>query len=205
MSYSIKVSVSPELQQVEPIPFFVKNFDLSEEFQTVMNLCDNKRRIDLFESLIIPIRTDTFNNFCKDFFLPTLINHALKFNHIALKIIYSVVLTICDICTFPIRVFTIIPRYLYNAAHPKEAHPFYQYLISNGVLVEDLSTDHVYLELAWTEPRGVFGQQGERSLATHRGTFNFIQLPITVSNIEDDFEQQDLPDQQQQLVIEEIF
>lgn len=204
MSYSIKVSANAAFQQVEPSPFFVRNFDSAEEFQRTANLCDNKRRIGLFESLVIPIRTDNLDNFCKDFFLPTLINHALKFNDIALKIIYSVVLTICDIITLPIRLITAIPRYLYNSAHPKESHPFYQYLIDNGVPAATLSADYVYLELSGVENRGVFGQERERNLTTQGETFNFIQLPTTVSNVRRNFCKRGLSHQQQQPVIEEV-
>ncbi len=200
----MKVSANAEFQQVKPPPFFVRNFDSAEEFQRATNLCDNKRRIGWLESLVIPVRTDNLNNFCKDFFLPGLFNHALKTHDVATRIFLCIIMPIYDILSLPIRLITAIPRYLYNAAHPKESHPLYQYLIDNGVLAATLSADYVYLELSWVENRGVFGEERERNLTTQGETFNFIQLPTNISNISRDFCKQGLSNQQQQPVIEEV-
>lgn len=188
MSYSIKVSANAEFQQVEPPPFFVRNFDSAEEFQRATNLCDNKRRIGWLESLVIPVRTDNLSNFCKDFFLPGLFNQALKTHDVATKIFLCIFMPIYDIISLPIRLITAIPRYLYNAAHPKESHPFYQYLIDNEVPAATLSADYVYLELSWVKNRGVFGEGGEPNLTTQGETFNFIQLPTNVSNVRQMFD-----------------
>jgi hypothetical protein len=185
MSYKIRVQQSPEYLRFEKRDLLVKSFNSFEEFQDVFNLCDNKRRISWLESLLIPVRTDTFSSFCQDFLLPGLFNEALKTKHVAGKIFLGVFMTIVDIITFPIRLITVIPRCIYNALYPKEAHPFYQYLINNGVAATDLRAGHVYLEMQSIEgPKGL-GQQfeDERNLITAGCTFNFMHLPQSVSTI----------------------
>jgi hypothetical protein len=96
---------------------------------------------------------------------------------------------VIDICTLPIRAITAIPRYFYNAAHTKETHPLYQYLKQNGVNEENLSTGHVYLEMQRPEQINVTdGLTGttrqEEKLIREGETFNFVELPKTVSEIQ---------------------
>jgi len=205
MTYTIRVQKSPEYLQVGNPDLLIKNFNSVEEFQAVANLCDNKRRISWLESLIIPVRTDNFNSFCKDFFLPGLFNEALKTKDVALKIFLCIMMPIYDIITFPIRLITVIPRSIYNAMHPKEAHPFYQYLINNGVDAADLSVGHVYLETEWMEGRRGLGQfESNRNLTTQGDTFNFMHLPKSVSSIRHEFSRRGVPDPVSQPQIEEI-
>jgi hypothetical protein len=183
MPYSIKVSATSRFERAEQPPLFARNFDSVEEYQSVSNLCDNKRRIGWLESLIIPVRTDNLHNFCEDFFLPGFFNCALKTHDVATRILLCIFLPIYDILSLPIRLITAIPRYLYNVAHPKESHPFYQYLINNGVPAATLSADSIYLEREWIETREVFGQARRHDLISEGDTFNFIQLPDMVSEI----------------------
>ena len=135
MVYAIRVQKSPEYLQDDNPNLLVRNFNSKEEFQAVVNLCDNKRRINWLESLIIPVRTDNLNNFCKDFFLPGLFNPAFKTQDVALTIFLCMLMPVYDIMTLPIRLITVIPRYVYNSIHPKESHPFYQYLINFYILL----------------------------------------------------------------------
>ncbi|EKD86217.1 MAG: hypothetical protein ACD_37C00407G0002 [uncultured bacterium] len=187
MSYTIRVQKSPEYLQGGNPDLLVKNFNSVEEFQAVSSLCDNKRRISWLESLIIPVRTDTLGNFCQDFFLPGLFNKALKVKDVAIKMFLCVI-------TFPIRLITVIPRCIYNVVYPKEAHPFYQYLINNGVAAADLSAGHVYLETEWMEGRRGLGQfEGEHNLTTQGNTFNFMHLPKSVSIISRAFSRRGVP------------
>ena len=174
MGYTIRVQSSASLEAANR-NLLVKDFNSKEEFQAVANLCENKRRISWPESLIIPVRTDNLDNFCKDFFLPGLFSEALKTHDLATKIILCIFMPIYDMITLPIRFITVIPRYIYNATHPKEAHPFYQYLINNGVAAEDLSAGHVYLETKQGE--------GNHPSTTRGNTFNFMHLPKSVSSI----------------------
>lgn len=194
MVYTIRVQKSPEYLQGDNPNLLVRNFNSEEEFQAVVNLCDNKRRISWLESLIVPVRTDTLNNFCKDLFLPGLFNEALKTKDVALKIFLCIMMPIYDIITLPIRLITVIPRYIYNALHSKESHLFYQYLINNGVAPEDLSAGHVYLETEWTEGRRRLGQfEDNHNLTTQGDTFNFMHLPKSVSSIRHAFHRIGVP------------
>ncbi len=90
MGYSIKISANPAFMQLEPEPFFSRSFNSLEELQKVSVLCDNKRRIGWLESLIIPVRTDNCDNFCKDFFLPGFFNEALKTHDLGLRVILCI-------------------------------------------------------------------------------------------------------------------
>jgi len=167
MTYAIKAQTNQDTTQ----HFFKKEFNSLEKFEAVVNLCgENRRRIGPFESLVITTRTDTISNFCKDFFLPTLTNCALKINNTAQKILMLCLTATADICTFPLRVITLIPRHLYNFYHSKENHPFYKYLLKNGVALASLNAGHVCLELRWPI-------KNQRNHDISWNTLNFMQLP----------------------------
>ena len=152
---------------------FERKIYTEKEFKAVLTYCVSERRIGFFESTLITVRTDTFPNFCKDFFFPTLINHALKAHEIVLRILESIFSICLDILTFPIRLITIIPRYLYNQQHQRQDHPLYRYLLSVEMAPEALNVDHICLELQWAHY-----QPSEQSQTRCSGeTFNFIQLP----------------------------
>jgi hypothetical protein len=187
MTYAIRIAT----QQPERSSdfFFEKSFSTIEEFQKVTKLCDNKQRIGFFDSLVFPIRMNNVKNFCTDFFLPTFFNHALTINNIVIKIICSITCCLLDICTLPIRVFTLIPRYFDNPVNCKEKHPFYHYLIQNGATEKQLSADHVYLELQWSNSVRIWDGIKEKykiqeELTRNGETFNFINLPTNVSAVE---------------------
>lgn len=176
MSYTIRVQKSPEYRQEGDPELLVQNFDTEEDFQAVSKLLVSKRRIDWLESLVIPVRTDTLGNLCQDFFFPGLFNVALKTKDASLRIFLCIFMPICDVLSFPIRLITVLPRCVYNAIYPKEAHPFYQYLIDNGVDAVDLSPGHVFAET----------KHAESDMTVAQGiTFNFMHLPASVSSIGD--------------------
>ena len=128
-------------------PILCQNFRSIEDFTNISGISQKNRSV--FESLMVPVRTNNFRNFCEDFFLPTFINQALKCNNVALKIIYSIAYIICDVCTLPIRLITAIPHYLYNAPRSKkESHRFYQYLINNKVPRKKLIYSLLYFSKA---------------------------------------------------------
>ena len=160
-------------------PILCQNFRSIEDFTNISGISQKNRSV--FESLMVPVRTNNFRNFCEDFFLPTFINQALKCNNVALKIIYSIAYIICDVCTLPIRLITAIPHYLYNAPRSKkESHRFYQYLINNKVPREKLSADHVYLEAQEKVRAGRACAECRKQkwvISYHVYAFNFIQLP----------------------------
>ncbi len=168
MGYAIRVKANPDDAQY----LFVKNFNSLEEFQGVKNLCYNRRTIGFLESTTITVRTNTLQNFAKDFFFPTLINHALKIHDLALKIICTIAFICLDICTLPIRICTLLPLCIANGLHPKVSHPLYQYLLAHQVPAVALD-DHIYLELDYIE-----GRRGAyEDIVTVGNTLNLIQLP----------------------------
>src|SRR5277367_3762980 len=67
MGYSIRVAAQVPRERASEF-FLEKNFDSLEAFDEAKKLCDNKKRIGFFESLVIPVRTDNLTNFSKDFF-----------------------------------------------------------------------------------------------------------------------------------------
>jgi hypothetical protein len=188
MGYSIRVAA----QMPDRANDFlcVMDFDTKEEFDQVKKLCDNKKRVGLFGSLVKPIRTDTAEHFCQDLFFPSLIHCALKLHNTALKVICSIAFTAVDVMTLPIRALTAIPRYFKNGAHPKESHPFYKYLKAHGLDEKHLSAGHVYLEMRWPQRTKVVDmvseveRQEEHTIVLGK-TFNFVELPETASPNED--------------------
>lgn len=76
----------------------------------------------LWKATIIPLRTDNWKDFAIDLFLPTFINHAIKVDNIALKIIASLFAIALDIITFIPRLVASPFRAIYNNKHKSE-HP----------------------------------------------------------------------------------
>lgn len=74
-----------------------------------------------------PIRTYSLQLFVEDLFFPTLVNFALKIDHIAQKIFAYFICITWDFITLPIRLITAIPRCIYNAIKVKK-HPLRQFL-----------------------------------------------------------------------------
>lgn len=83
----------------------------------------SKEGWSLIRGTIIPLRTQNFKVFSKDFFLPTFVNFSLKINNIALRIIASVFAIALDVITAPIRLLTTPFRVFYNDRHPETRHP----------------------------------------------------------------------------------
>jgi hypothetical protein len=106
MSYGIRVQKSPAFSEKLGPDLFVQRFNSREEYQSVFKLCDNKRRISWLESMLIPVRTDTFSNFCKDLSLPHFFDEALKTKELGLTIFIVIGTILCSIITFPIRCIT---------------------------------------------------------------------------------------------------
>lgn len=77
--------------------------------------------VDLLPALLIPVRTNTLKNFSADFFLPTTIHHATRVKGIVGQIFAILGGLLLDTLTFPIRLFTALPRYLYINSRPMHA------------------------------------------------------------------------------------
>lgn len=137
---------------------------------------ENRRRIGLFESLIVPVRTNSIKNFCSDFFFPALLyvrscfeNRVLEINNLVARIFLALASIVLDICTLPLRMITVIPRAIYNYCYSKEKHNLYKFLIKNGVSSDDLERDSVYVQVM---------SKNNREIEMSQGTFNFIHLPL---------------------------
>jgi hypothetical protein len=150
---------------------FRKNYETREEFQTFSNCCADRKCIGTFEATLITVRTDTSKNFQSDFFLPTFMHLASKTQSVAEKIFYL----IADICTFAIRAITLIPRLIQNMQHQKQNHPLYTYLQQNGVNLENLGLDHVYVEREWTEDASAPDARKTQFFSAR--TIKFLELP----------------------------
>ena len=125
-----------------------------------------RRPVVLLTSWLLPIRTNNGKNFAKDFFLPTLINQALRVEDSAARIFAILGAILIDVVTFPIRVLTAIPRIVYNGL--QKPHPLATYLRDNGVDEQILETGHVYVE---------YGLEGPTSLSGFQHV-NLIAVPL---------------------------
>lgn len=73
----------------------------------------------ILKGCFIPLRTDSLKNLATDLFLPTLFNHALKINNIALKVIASIAAIILDLITLLPRTIATPFRVVYCRAYAK--------------------------------------------------------------------------------------
>lgn len=120
---------------------------------------------------MITVRTNTLQNLAIDFFFPTLINHALKTNDFALKILKAIACALLDICTLPFRLITL-PSRMADEKCSKQSHPLHQYLLSQQVPAETLN-DHVFVELKEAADTNL---EDLSMIETVKKTCNFIQL-----------------------------
>jgi hypothetical protein len=172
MSSQITLSVSE--RQDQPVLFAGSFHNLQQMLFTLRDL-QKGREIGIFESTLITVRSDTLANFSKDFFLPTFINHALKIDSLALKVIMCIAALALDIVTLPIRIITLIPRLYLNATHPKTQNVMYRFLEAFGAPPELLNRDHIFLSFD-----GIIG----KNRVVEGCTFNFIDLPTTATLME---------------------
>ena len=100
-----------------------------QDYREIVKLSreDKDRRLDLYESLIVPVHTNTLSHFVKDLFIPTTTHwHDIKAKNGVLPFSMRRAL-ILDIATLFLRLITCIPRVIYNAY--QEKHPLHKYLV----------------------------------------------------------------------------
>ncbi len=114
-----------------------------EEVQAIRNFANGKKTVAIFPAAFMPVRTNNCKNFTNDFFLPTLINQALKIKSIALKIFAF----IFDFITFPFRFLFCVPRIIANAVRPENL--FLKYLKNEGVEPSLIDADSVRVQFIW--------------------------------------------------------
>lgn len=159
----------------------------NEEFSRVKGYVQGESTVDIILATLKPIRTNNLENFSKDFFLPTTINHAIKVQHIVGKIFAILASLVLDVLTFPIRLLTCIPRVISNARQTENL--LHKYLVAEGVDKKLLQSDHVKVRLEWektsqyptshwTTSDGV--QYSSHSQEKHwsEKNVNFIEVPM---------------------------
>ncbi|NGX27828.1 MAG: hypothetical protein K940chlam6_01766 [Chlamydiae bacterium] len=142
--------------------------------------------VNPFKAALVPVRTN--ENFAKDFFLPTLLNHAVKVENAIAQIFVVLGALFLDIVTFPIRLITVIPRFHTNANQPE--NPLHKYLREKGADEQILNAEQVKVKMQWKEKGSTwFGstqwtdKNGKQHTKIHpvnygkERSFNFIEFP----------------------------
>lgn len=142
-----------------------------DEFDRVQGAMKSRDIVPLFLAAFTTVRSNNGKNFAKDFFLPTVVNHAFKVKNIVGMIFAVLGALIFDAITLPFRLLTTIPKVIANAR--EEVHPLLKYLKEQNVDKQLLSSDHVRVRLVW-----------EAELPDHRKmpsykeiNVNFIEQP----------------------------
>jgi hypothetical protein len=159
----------------------------NEEFSLVKGYVKGESTIAIIPAAFKPIRTNNLKNFSKDFFLPTTINHAIKVQHVALKIFSILASLVLDVLTFPIRFLTCIPRVISNARRTENL--LLKYLRAEGVDKKILESGHVRVRLGWektsqyptshwTTKDGVRHSSHSQDKHWREKDVNFIEVPM---------------------------
>lgn len=126
-------------------------FSNPNKFDTFVRVfCRSRRSWGVILSAAIPVRT-SLKDFHKDFFLPTVVNRALKINGLS-KVIYVLLALVFDVVTFPMRVVTVIPRAIYNTE--RQPHPLYELLQLKGKLALGQEGKCILVIHEWTVLKG---------------------------------------------------
>lgn len=158
----------------------------AEEFPKVKSHIRGLKAVSILPASLMPVRTNNFHNFSKDFFLPTFVNHAIKVQHTVGKIFAVLGALILDTLTFPIRLLTCLPRTISNAR--KEQNPLKKYLINERIAPKLLKSDHVKVRLewettsqfptsSWTTRDGVQHSKHSQDKHWSEQNINFIEVP----------------------------
>lgn len=155
-----------------------------KEDRHVISYVKGYEAVGLVRATLMPVRTNNFKNFAKDFFLPTIVNHAIKVQHSVGRIFAILGALILDSLTFPIRLLTCIPAVILNAWQAK--NPLKKYLVNVGVNPKLLKDDHVRERMQWeklsatgytTTPDGVRHPCYQYITHWSEQNINFIKVP----------------------------
>ena len=70
---------------------------------------------------LVVTRTNSIEHFCKDFFLPTVVNRVSKEANLAFRVLGCVFAAILDIVTLPVRFLALLPLTIYRHTSPNPA------------------------------------------------------------------------------------
>jgi hypothetical protein len=178
LHYRICVT-DPNTGQIQAIELSKELFkDVEDAAMLVMR--GGNRKISLFTATLITIRTNTLCNFANDFFLPTVVNHAIKIDNQITKYFAIVIALTLDIITFPIRCVTLIPRITVNAH--QQASPLRQPLFLAGINQQFLNKPHIKLNLSAFTPNSLKSGADDPNNLTpfyigKMMRINFIEVP----------------------------
>jgi len=111
----------------------------------LIKYCQSRKHWTIVKSALIPVRTNPIG-LAKDFFLPTVINRALYVDSFAKKLFAVLFSAGFDVLTFPARLFTVIPRIIYNAFQSE--HPLMDYLVkTKNKEKKQLDVEKIRLEI----------------------------------------------------------
>ena len=143
-----------------------------EEYNECKNHCAQSRyTIYGIEPLIYPVRANSFKNFAKDFFFPSLINLALKVDSFILGLFAATLALALDIVTLPIRAVTTLPMAFFNACRCEQS--LKTYLKQQNVDSHLFESDSVKVTLVETEVI----DEATKKQTRNKGFVNFIQVP----------------------------
>ncbi|MCP5506787.1 MAG: hypothetical protein H7A37_00580 [Chlamydiales bacterium] len=176
-----------QLDITNPITSKTQSISLSSKKIENVGKLSNTKTINPFLATLIPVRTNSWKNFSKDFFLPTVVNHAMKVDNIAAKIFAVLGAIILDVLTLPIRLVTAPFRAALS--NKKESHDLYKFLKSSGVDEKVLDADELQLKLKWTaESQNCFTYNNDGTISApvmeYNKAFNtsFVDVPSSFNS-----------------------
>jgi hypothetical protein len=139
------------------------------------------RTISIFTATLITVRTNNYCNFIKDFFLPTVVNHAIKIDNQVAIYFAILIASFFDIITFPVRCITLIPRVIVNAH--QSAHSLRGFLVAAGINHQFLNKPNITLNLTafFTPSLKSSNDTSNNSTKFYCGKqmrINFIEVPL---------------------------
>lgn len=131
-----------------------KKIDDKEYGRLCKTLQKCNRKIGLYQTLAMPVRTYSINRFAKDFFSPcasVVFKYAIKRNPKSTlgDVSNFLLCVVLDILTFPLRLLTVIPRVFRNAL--MKENPFLKYLRKENVSEKILKRKYVFVKLYSSE------------------------------------------------------
>lgn len=103
---------------------------------------------NILTCLVVPIRSNTMNNFVHDLFLTTLVDHAMKTRETASRVLALVAAFFVALLTLPVRLFMAIPMAMYNSF--VGVHPLQELLDEDPDAPEGLTSEG-YVNIRYTQ------------------------------------------------------
>ncbi len=104
-----------------------------QDFHTLSNYCQDRTNMAGFlKATAMPIRTNSVHALAQDFFFPNVVHFASRVGG-GLRPYAYFIFFLWDFATLSLRMITLIPRAIYNAAIPFSEHPLCSYLKDQGL------------------------------------------------------------------------